>query len=208
MKIRAKKIAREVARFARKNGTDVMLQWRVYAPGYSVDPVTQEIAGVFSVATKKVRAVGVYFVSASKTGLRTYTELETGDVIIDFPATVPIDNLAHLEFVIEGEVWRQKTLGPAIAKAWDAIVGGIPLGRVVAGTKAVVADLPALGTSPPQVVRYVGLGGFAMDLYRYDGANQLFVEINPGVPANFVTIVLLRLACVRRGRRAGRFCGK
>jgi hypothetical protein len=32
------------------------------------------------------------------------------------------------------------------------------------------------------------LGGFAMDLYRYDGANQLFVEINPGVPANFVTI--------------------
>ena len=131
------KITRLIARDVLNSG-DVIMRWRgvVDAP-VDMNPNLQvSKTGVVHPELTETKKAFIHYVNIHTTGYTKNTEINTGDVILDFPGDVVIDGRANLQFEIEDEtggksIYVQKTGGDELAKSWDVRCGGIPVTRTV-----------------------------------------------------------------------------
>lgn len=73
----------------------------------------------------------VHYVQIATTGYSRYTQVRQGDVILDFPGDVALDNKPHLQFEIGGALYIQKDGGDELAKSWDVRCNGQTITRTV-----------------------------------------------------------------------------
>lgn len=77
----------------------------------------------------------VHFVQPVKSGVRLFAEIETGDVIVDFPQDVPLSDKRGIYFEIDGTAYVQKDVGDALAEYWDLVLGGRRMMRTLVLTR-------------------------------------------------------------------------
>lgn len=120
----AASMAREMAA-----GTAVILRWVTFDGATTADPTTGATFGTETQQSETVKGF-VHFLENTG-GVRLFQEMEAEDVIVDLPAATVIEGRAKLKFEIEGRLYVQKPVGEKVAKHWDAVVGGIRLGRTL-----------------------------------------------------------------------------
>lgn len=109
---------------------DVVLKWKVHAGG-TLDPVTNATVGaVVTSQTSTVRGL-VHFVQAGTFAVREFTEVETGDAILDLAPDVAIDGKKELIFEFNGAKWDRKPMSEKLAQHWDTVLGGVRITRSV-----------------------------------------------------------------------------
>jgi hypothetical protein len=84
---------------------------------------------------KRKHPAFVHFVEPVKSGYRSFTEIETGDVILDFLDDVNLPRTGA-KFIVDGETYVQKEVGNQLSLYWDLIIEGQRHFRTVVGTKA------------------------------------------------------------------------
>lgn len=99
-----------------------------------VDPALEATTPATTTVTSEHQAL-VHFVEPVKSGYRQFTEIETGDVIIDFLDDVVLPRTGT-KFVIDCETYVQKEVGNQLTKYWDVIVQGQRHFRTVVAAKA------------------------------------------------------------------------
>lgn len=99
-----------------------------------VDPALESTVPSTTTATSTAPAF-VHFVESARSGYRQFTEIETGDVIIDFLDDVTLPKTGT-KFVIDGETYVQKEVGNQLTQYWDVIVQGRRHFRTVVASKA------------------------------------------------------------------------
>lgn len=100
-----------------------------------VDPALESTTPATTTVTLPEIPAFVHFVEPVKSSYRQFTEIETGDVIIDFLDDVTLPRTGA-KFVIDGETYVQKEVGNQLAQYWDVIVQGQRHFRTVVATKA------------------------------------------------------------------------
>lgn len=78
-----------------------------------------------------VHQVGQSSSGGDTTIRQRYTEVQKGDIIIDFPGDVALDGKPGLIFSIGGLDYVQKAVGAAVAASWDLRCSGKPITRTV-----------------------------------------------------------------------------
>jgi hypothetical protein len=101
---------------------------------YTTDRVTNSRTGNSVSKTATVKAF-LHFTLATSM-VSQFNVLEAGDAIADFSADVEIDGKEDLRFVIDGEVWEEKSLPDRLARTWDTQFKGQKLYRSVVLRKA------------------------------------------------------------------------
>jgi hypothetical protein len=131
-------IGRKVHRITRKlhsqgalNSDPVTLRWTelVIPPGHNphIETSPQPTA---TEHTAQVTAF-VHYVNIHTTGYSKFTQIRQGDVILDFPGDVELDNKPQLRFEIGGKIYIQKDGGDELAASWDVRCNGQPVTRTV-----------------------------------------------------------------------------
>ncbi|RYD50148.1 MAG: hypothetical protein EOP85_00160 [Verrucomicrobiaceae bacterium] len=133
-------------RFARKfnrllmggglNSCEILLRWRVMT-GLPVDHdphLAVSVEGAVHEDKSEIARCFVHYVNIHTTGYTRHTEIQSGDVILDFPGDVSIDGREGLEFVIGGKIYVQKNGGKELAESWDVRCNGVPVTRTVLAT--------------------------------------------------------------------------
>jgi len=132
------RIRRDTARIINNgllNTAQVTVSYQQLALGSDpVDPALESTTPATTTVTAEHPAL-VHFVEPVKTGYRQFTEIETGDVIIDFLDDVTLPRTGA-KFIIDGETYVQKEVGNQLAQYWDVIVQGRRHFRTVVATKA------------------------------------------------------------------------
>lgn len=100
-----------------------------------VDPALESTTPATTTVTAPPQPAFVHFVEPVKSITRQFTEIETGDVIIDFIHDVVLPRTGA-KFVIDGETYVQKEVGNQLAQYWDLIIQGQRHFRTVVATKA------------------------------------------------------------------------
>lgn len=83
----------------------------------------------------------VHFVSA-RTTARQFTEIQTGDAIVTFEASVDFTGKDKIRFELTGptggaaETYVQAAVGKELAQYWDVVLGGYPITQTVLLRKA------------------------------------------------------------------------
>lgn len=113
----------------------VTLHWAVVTGG-TVDPVYGTRTGGTSTPHSLPVKASLHWPDFSRGQLVQNTEVQQGDVIADFPASVVLTGLAELEFEIEGRRYRQKSINPSLLRAWDVVIEGTRLHQTVLLTPA------------------------------------------------------------------------
>lgn len=117
------------------NTAVVTVSYQQPVPGSDpIDPALESTTPATTTVTAAHTAF-VHFVEPVKSITRQFTEIETGDVIIDFLDDVSLPR-AGAKFVIDGETYVQKEVGNQLAQYWDVIVQGQRHFRTVVATKA------------------------------------------------------------------------
>jgi hypothetical protein len=133
------RIRRDTARLqARKllNTALVTVSYQQPVPGSDpVDPSLESTTPATTTVTTDPIPAFVHFVEPVKSITRQFTEIETGDAIIDFLDDVVLPRTGA-KFVIDGETYVQKEVGNQLAQYWDVIVQGQRHFRTVVATKA------------------------------------------------------------------------
>ncbi len=75
----------------------------------------------------------VHYVQPTKSGFRTFAEVQTGDVIVDFLHDVELPLGSRV--LIDGQYYVQKDAGSELAEYWDLIIGGQRMLRTLLLTK-------------------------------------------------------------------------
>jgi hypothetical protein len=120
---------------ARQRGDTVKLHWTTVTGG-TVDPVYHvTTGGTETPRSEEIKAL-VHFPDYASHSVRNFAVIQVGDLIVDFPADAQLDGRAGLSFEIQGIRYRQKETGEDLAKAWDAVVGGVRLARTLLLTPA------------------------------------------------------------------------
>ena len=115
------------------HGTPIVLKWNT-AVGGTTDPTTRNtIGGTVTANTSTIKGF-VHFINPAITGYRAFTELQTGDAILDLDPEVNLEGKPDLIFEFCGQQWMQKNVGDQVAKALDAVYGGSSVSRVVVVT--------------------------------------------------------------------------
>ena len=128
----ANRINRKTARIRAKVGEQIILRWRVRTGSGNYDPILDGSNPAFTWTdhSEEKRAF-VHYVDIHTTGYTRHSEVKTGDIILDFPAEVQIDDKESLEFEIGGVLYVQKNGGKELAKSWDVRCGGVAINRTV-----------------------------------------------------------------------------
>lgn len=113
-------IKRSIEQIVARTGSLVTLEWSDFPGGTTVDPVTQSVMGTAVPQTLDVRVL-VHFVQASAVE-RTFAEIQVGDVIVDFPASVDLTGKVGLRVVIDGVAYVQKDVGDLPVQFVDAMI--------------------------------------------------------------------------------------
>lgn len=129
-------IARDMRRLAAKSGLNfgpVVLRWRVQsAPAAGADPHLQGSGGTqtFTETTVTINAL-IHTVNIHTTGYTKFSEVKSGDLILDFVGDAPIDGKSNLRFEVGGISYVQKGTGKELAESWDVRCAGLPVTRSV-----------------------------------------------------------------------------
>jgi hypothetical protein len=117
-----------------ESGTEIVMQWNEYGSP-DTDPVTGARIATPTQNQCTIRAF-VHFVSASSV-IRNFTEIETGDAILDLAPEVTLRNKDGLTFLLPTgesgclEPWTNKPMSEHLARYWDAMAGGRKLYQTV-----------------------------------------------------------------------------
>jgi signal peptidase I len=127
-----RKTSRLLAKGALNSG-EVILRWReVSGLPVDYDPHIQvSRAGASFTERSATKRALIHYVNIHTTGYSKFTEIKTGDVILDFPGDVEIDGLEGLQFEIGGKIYVQKNGGNELAESWDVRCNGVPVTRTV-----------------------------------------------------------------------------
>lgn len=131
-----RKLARAHASIQRSgvlNSEPVTLRWRTAsapAAGYLPDVESSGAAATFTDHSEVVTAL-VHYVNIHTTGYVRHAQVETGNVILDFPGDVNLDDKPSLRFEIGGRIYVQKDGGNDLAESWDVRCNGVPVTRTV-----------------------------------------------------------------------------
>lgn len=106
-------------------GTTVTLHWTEKSGG-TVDPVTGALIGATEQAVTSGVAAFVHFVGATSS-VRMFTEVEEGDLIVDFDPDLDLTNMAGLAVEVGGKRYHPKKVSDRLARHWDVIHAGIKL---------------------------------------------------------------------------------
>jgi hypothetical protein len=128
----ANRISRKSNRMRSKVGGDVILRWRARTGEGTFDPILDGSNPDFAWAERNetLKAM-IHYVDIHTTGYTRFSEVKTGDVILEFDAGVDIDSKEGLEFDIGGVLYVQKNAGKELAKSWDVRISGVPINRTV-----------------------------------------------------------------------------
>lgn len=137
-----RRITRTMARMLKNrvaNSGPVVLRWRTRT-GSSVhyDPNLQASkAGTAYAEASETKIAFIHTVSIHTTGYTRFTEIKTGDIILDFIGDVQIDGREGLEFEIgrvgntPGKLYVQKNGGKDLAESWDVHANNQAVTRTV-----------------------------------------------------------------------------
>lgn len=132
------RIRRDTARIITRgllNTAQVTVSYQQPIPGSDpVDPALESTTPSTTTVTA-VHPALVHFVEPVKSSTRQFTEIETGDVILDFLDDVALPRTGA-KFIIDGETYVQKEVGGQLAQYWDVIIQGQRHFRTVVATKA------------------------------------------------------------------------
>jgi hypothetical protein len=117
------------------NTATVTVSWERPVDGSQPrDPALEGTAPATETITLERKAF-VHFVEPSKSLARQFTQIETGDVILDFLGDVVLPRDGAV-FIVNGERYIQKDAGKQLALYWDLMLEGQPHFRTVVATKA------------------------------------------------------------------------
>jgi hypothetical protein len=71
----------------------------------------------------------IHFVQPSRSGVRIFSEIEVGDVILDFKQGYQLPKTAM--FDIAGNRYVQKDAGSVLSEYWDVVIGGERMWRTL-----------------------------------------------------------------------------
>jgi len=125
------------------NGTQVRVSWVAWPLG-SLDPVTMSHTGAPAALNMVVMAFLHFPQPTVNSAVRQFNEVEVGDCIADFDASVKLDGKDKLEFVfldadgnpVDGQKWVTKPTNERLAQTWGAVIQGVRLLRPVLLRKA------------------------------------------------------------------------
>lgn len=118
------------------NACPVVLKWRSPASVSSANPAIETAATPEGEDHEETVNAFVHYVGSNDTGGDTtararFTEIQRGDVILDFPGDVDLDGKPNLRFGIGGRDYVQKAVGGPVAQSWDVRMGGVPIIRTI-----------------------------------------------------------------------------
>ena len=99
-----------------ESGSDILLKWNEWPSGMTRDRVTEKPSVPAEAKSEYLKAF-LYYISASSV-VRQFAEIEVGDCIVDFSATVDLTNRNDLVVVINGEEWVTKPVSGKLKQAW------------------------------------------------------------------------------------------
>lgn len=131
-------IGRKVHRLHKKihgqralNSEPVILRWTqlVTPPGYNPHVETSPQPTATEMSSPVVAFV--HYVNIHTTGYTRFAQVRQGDVILDFPGDVVLDDKPQLRFEIGGKIYIQKDGGDELAASWDVRCNGQAVTRTV-----------------------------------------------------------------------------
>jgi len=119
------------------NTGNVVMFWDAESGGGAYDPNVEGDYPEAEPASGTYPAL-IHFVQPVTSGVRTFAEVEAGDVICDFIEDVELDGKKNPRFEIQsqpGVIYHQKNAGDELAQYWDLVVGGERMMRTVLLTR-------------------------------------------------------------------------
>lgn len=121
------------------NSGPVVLRWRTRTGSSgSYDPHLQvSKAGTAYAEASETKIAFIHTVNIHTTGYTRFSQIQTGDIILDFIGDVTIDGREGLEFEIgrvgntPGRLYVQKNAGDELAQSWDVHAGNQAVTRTV-----------------------------------------------------------------------------
>ena len=104
-------------------GTDVLVTWNEYPAGTTIDPTSGTVQGTPTVCQETIKAF-VHFVGPASSMVRQFTEIETGDCILEYDPGVCLEGRRDARFVINGQTWSVKPISDRLKETWDATFAG------------------------------------------------------------------------------------
>ncbi len=111
------------------NAGNVTIRWRTQT-GVAGDPQLESSQdGEVWTDHSEVRPAFIHYVSAGTTTYQRHSEVQTGDVILDFPGAVNLGPLKDATFTVDdsGTVYVRKDVGRELAASWDVRCGGVAI---------------------------------------------------------------------------------
>ena len=132
------KMRRDAARILSRgqlNTAVVTVSWKKPVDGSQPrDPALEGTAPATETVTLEKKAF-VHFVEISRSLSRQFTQIETGDVILDFLGDVELPRDGAV-FIVNGERYTQKDVGKQLTEFWDLMIEGRRHMRTVVACKA------------------------------------------------------------------------
>lgn len=71
----------------------------------------------------------IHYVSAGASTYQRHSEVQVGDVILDFPGNIDLRDKRHPQFIIDdsGTVYVRKDAGVELMQTWDVRCNGVPI---------------------------------------------------------------------------------
>jgi hypothetical protein len=137
-----RRIQRTMARMQKNrvaNSGPVVLHWRTRSgSSANFDPHLQASkVGTTYAEASETKVAFIHYVSIHTTGYTRFTQIQTGDVILDFIGDVDIDGKEGLQFEIgrvgntPGKLYVQKNAGDELAQSWDVHANNQAITRTV-----------------------------------------------------------------------------
>ncbi len=139
----ARHTSRLVSRGLLNSGLVTVMWRRPVAGSLPQDPMIEATQPERETVTREVPAL-IHFVEISRSMVRQFTAIETGDVILDLLQNVELPR-DGAEFIVNGERYVQKDAGKELAEFWDVMIEGQRHFRTVLATRAPGSTT---GTSP------------------------------------------------------------
>lgn len=114
-----------------RNGSRVRLHWQERTGPVTTDPVSGAVSG--GTLVPKIRDVRglLHWPDFNNNQVRQFAEIQAGDLIVDFPADVPLDGKVGLRFEVDSKFYTAKGVSERLGRSWNVMVGDVKLLRPV-----------------------------------------------------------------------------
>ena len=66
----------------------------------------------------------LHFIRPASSVIRQFTEIETGDCVIEYSPEIRLEGRQELRFIIEGIEWSAKPMSEDLREVWDSVFAG------------------------------------------------------------------------------------